>query len=247
MNNSPDRMARAAAVAHTVLSQLASAGPVTLTVDGAPARLGTLAFPSAAKVVIFSNGLITFTFGPNYTPLYDYTTITASDVVVNGVNIAHNISGEDGDPSATQSFYIDSGGGKGTFLRCDTIKILRLSASLVEAAWVDTKSTPLRHEHHLIMTADTRGLYGYDILTSVQATSISEVRMNTRWDRCILNNSWNFERGRDLRQPSYAYLFTQQQLQDETWRVDGVPNASLPCPTDNHAGLPAGENISAGF
>ena len=119
--------------------------------------------------------------------------------------------------------------------------MLRLSPQLVEVAWVDSSSTPLQHEHHLIMTADTRGLYGYNILTAAQATSISEVRMNTRWDRCIMNNSWNFERGANTRQPTYAYLFTQDKLSDETWRVDGKPNPALACPTDNHAGLPAGE------
>ena len=42
------------------------------------------------------------------------------------------------------------------------------------------------------------------LITTLAATSISEVRMNTRWDRCLLNNSFNFERGLDgLRQPTY--------------------------------------------
>lgn len=92
----------------------------------------------------------------------------------------HVAGSESTDPEANESFYIDSGGGKGTALRCTSIKILRLSDSLVEAAWVDSTSNPLQHEHHLIMTSDTAGLYGYNILYAAAATSISEVRMNTR-------------------------------------------------------------------
>ena len=35
-----------------------------------------------------------------------------------------------------------------------------------------------------------------------------------------------------------SYLFTQNKLQDETWQLDGKPNASLPCPLDNNGALP---------
>ena len=139
-------------------------GPTTLTVNGAPATLGTFAFPAQAMDVVFDNGLIKLTFGVVTNTQYNYVTISATSVVVNDADIAHNITGESTDPEANESFYVDEGGGKGTALRCTSIKILRLSSTLVEAAWVDDRSTPLQHEHHLIMTSTMRGLYGYNIL-----------------------------------------------------------------------------------
>lgn len=55
----------------------------------------------------------------------------------------------------------------------------------------------------------------------------------------MLNHAYSFERGLG-QQPTYAYLYTQFKVQDETWRIDGKNNASLPCPNDNAGGLPAG-------
>ncbi len=63
--------------------------------------------------------------------------------------------------------------------------------------------------------------------------------MNTRWERCLLNMAYNFERPAGI-QPMYAYLDTQVKIQDETWRLDGKANPSLPCPNDNNGLLPAG-------
>jgi rhamnogalacturonan endolyase len=106
---------------------------------------------------------------------------------------------------------------------------------------VDTTSAPLRHEHHLIMRRGRRGLFGYDVLTNVAdtVTTINEIRMNARWDRSILDHAFNWERGAG-QQPTYAYLLTQQQVQDETWLVDGANNPDLPSPDSNSGNLPAG-------
>lgn len=90
-------------------------------------------------------------------------------------------------------------------------------------------------------TPPRTGLYGYDIMTAVAAYGLNEVRMNSRWNRCLFNRAFNWERGHDQQQPTYAYLFTQDKLGDETWRVDGKPNASLPCPVDNNGNLTAGQ------
>lgn len=154
-----------------------------------------------------------------------------SSAIVSGIEIGHNLTGS--------SFYVDAAGNGD--LQADTIEIRRVSSSLVEAVWHDTHSTPLQHSHHLIMTEGVHGLYGYDVMHAVRDTSISEVRMNVRWDRCILNNAFNYERGHDSKQPTYAYLYTQYKVQDETWRVDGVNNPTLACPADNEGGLPAGD------
>ena len=55
--------------------------------------------------------------------------------------------------------------------------------------------------------------------------------MNVRFNRCIFNQAYSFERPAVDKQPTYAYLFKQQKVSDETWRVDGVNDPSLPCGT----------------
>ena len=101
-------------------------------------------------------------------------------------------------------------------------------------------NSPPQHDLHMIMTSDVRGVYMFNIMRAVAATSISEVRFNSRWDRCILNQVYNFERGAG-RQPMYAFLDTQDKIQDETWRLTrSTPDPSLPCPADNNGLLPQG-------
>ena len=63
-----------------------------------------------------------------------------------------------------------------------------------------------------------RRLYGYNIMTATANYGLNEVRMNTRWNRCLFNQAYNHERGYDQKQPTYAYLFTQTKVSDETWR-----------------------------
>ncbi|GIH18794.1 polysaccharide lyase family protein [Rugosimonospora africana] len=219
-------------------------GSVRLLLDGAPALVGTYGFLTDVSTVVLDNGLIRFTFGRDDAAagvLTGWTdvSITVQSVVVNGRELAHNLNGVDPrDPDRAHSFYVDAGGGKSRLV-CSQIAVLRVERELVEVAFVDTTSATLRHEHHLIMRAGKRGLYGYNILTAVTSTSISEVRMNTRWDRSIFDHSYNWERGKG-QQPTYAYLATQTNVQDETWIVDGVNNPGLPSPDSNSGNLPAG-------
>jgi rhamnogalacturonan endolyase len=221
-----------------------TAGNVQFLIDGAPARPGTFTFLGDAHTVVLDNGLVRFTFGRDdglagITTGWPDVSITAQSVVVQGTELAHNLTGVDPrDPDRQHSFYIDASGGK-TRLICSQIKVLRVGPDLAEVAFVDNTSAPLQHEHHLIMRRGRPGLYGYDILTAVAATSINEVRMNTRWDRGILDHVYNWERGAG-QQPTYAYLKTQQQVQDETWRIDGINNPGLPAPASNSGNLPSG-------
>lgn len=228
-------------------SERAGAGPpVRLLLDGARATPGVHAFPAEVGTVVLDNGLIRFTFsrddaaGGIVTGWPD-TSITASSVIVDGTELAHGLNGiAPRDPDRQHSFYVDAGGGRSRLV-CSRVVVLRAGDDLAEVAFVDTTSSPLRHEHHLVMRRGRRGLYGYDILTNVAATptSINEVRMNTRWDRRIFDHAFNWERGGG-QQPTYAYLLTQQQVQDETWRVDGVNNPGLPSPDSNSGNLPPG-------
>jgi rhamnogalacturonan endolyase len=219
---------------------------VKVLINGAPAKVGSYAFPGEVSELVLDNGLVRATFGRDDVGVpsgWQDVSITATSIVVGGTELAHNLNGVDPrDPDRQHSFYVDASGGK-TRLVCSRVDVLRAEPGLVEVAFVDTTSTPLRHEHHLVMRAGRRGIYGYDIMTAVTDTVINEVRMNTRWDRGLLDHAYNWERGAG-QQPTYAYLATQQSLQDETWRVDGLNRADLPSPESNSGNLPAGSVYS---
>jgi rhamnogalacturonan endolyase len=217
---------------------------VVLLLNGEPAEVGSYAFPAQVDEIVLDNGLVRFTFGRDdasggVVTGWGDTSITATSVIVDGTELAHNLNGVNPrDPDRQHSFYVDAGGGKSRLV-CSQVTVARVTPDLVDVAFIDTTSTPLRHEHHLIMRAGRRGLYGYNILTADTATTINEVRMNTRWDRSILDHCFNWEHGKG-QQPTYAYLATQTSVGDETWRVDGVNNPDLPSPTSNAAGLAPG-------
>ncbi|MFI6345986.1 polysaccharide lyase family protein [Streptomyces sp. NPDC050560] len=219
-------------------------GAVTVLVNGEPAAPGSYAFPGEAAEIVLDNGLVRFTFGRDdatggIVTGWDDVSITATSVVVDGTELAHHLGGvEPRDPDRQHSFYIDAAGGKSRLV-CTRVDVVRVEHDLVEVAFADVTSDPLRHEHHLVMRAGRRGLYGYNILTATADTSIGEVRMNTRWDRAVLDHCFNWERGKG-QQPTYAYLATQEPLSDETWRIDGVDNPDLPSPENNAGGLAPG-------
>src|SRR6478752_3699687 len=215
-------------------------------IGGQPATVRSYAFPAEVPELVLDNGLVKMTFGRDDVGVktgWSDVSITATSVVVAGTELAHNLNGVDPrDPDRQHSFYVDASGGK-TRLVCSRVDVLRLEDDLVEVSFVDTTGIPLQHEHHLIMRSGRRGIYGYDIMTATEATSINEVRMNTRWDRSIFDHAYHWERGAG-QQPTYAYLATQPSVGDETWRVDGINNASLPSPDSNSGNLPPGEVYS---
>jgi rhamnogalacturonan endolyase len=90
---------------------------------------------------------------------------------VGGVELAHNLDGEaPRDPDRQHSFYIDAGGGTSRLV-CSSVHVLRLGADLAELAFVDNSSTPLQHSHHIVVRAGVAGIYGFDHLTAVAATT----------------------------------------------------------------------------
>ncbi|MFG1811878.1 polysaccharide lyase family 4 protein [Streptomyces sp. NPDC049040] len=235
----------AAAAAHNAGHGAGHGDRVTLLVNGKPAEVGSYAFPAEAEEVVLDNGLVRFTFGRDdaaggVVTGWTDTSITATSVVVDGTELAHNLNGVDPrDPDRQHSFYVDAGGGKSRLV-CGEVRVVRVTRDLVEVAFVDLTSAPLRHEHHLVMRTGKRGLYGYNILSATAATAINEIRMNTRWDRSLLDHCYNWERGKG-QQPTYAYLATQKSVGDETWLVDGVNNPDLPSPESNAGGTKAGD------
>ena len=89
------------------------------------------------------------------------------------------------------------------------------------------------------MRRGRRAIYGYTIERAMAATTISELRVVTRWNRTLLDHAFDWERGTG-QQPTSAYLNTQTKVQDETWTIDGQNNPSLPPPDSNSGNLPPG-------
>jgi rhamnogalacturonan endolyase len=223
-----------------------SGAPPSVLVGGRPATVRSYAFPDEVPELVLDNGLVKITFARDDVGVvtgWSDVSITATSVVVAGTELAHNLNGvEPRDPDRQHSFYVDASGGR-TRLVCSRVDVVRIEPHLVEVAFVDTTSTPLRHEHHLVLRAGRPGIYGYNIMTATTDTSINEVRMNTRWDRSVLDHAYNWER-KAGQQPTYAYLATQELVQDETWRVDGINNPNLPSPDSNSGNLPPGSVYS---
>ncbi len=207
-----------------------SADPdVRVFINGAPAALGSYSFPFPpdSPGLVLDNGLVRLTFNGK-TPAS--TEMLARSVIVNGVELAP-LDGQN-------SFYVDSGGGTARLITSQ-VRVVRLSSDLAEVAFIDTTSSPLRPEHHLIMRRGRRALYGYTIERAMAATTISELRVVTRWNRTLLDHAFDWERGTG-QQPTYAYLNTQTRVQDETWTIDGQNNPNLPPPDSNAGNLPPG-------
>jgi rhamnogalacturonan endolyase len=208
---------------------------VQLTLNGAPAAVGTYAFPfpAGSSGLVFDNGLVRFTFNGKTSTSQ---TMLVRSIVANGQQLAP-LDGQN-------SFYVDASGGTPSLV-CSQVRVLRNTPDLAEVAFVDTTTATLRPEHHLIMRRGKPGLYGYVIENANTAFSISELRVVTRWNRTLLDHAFNWERGSpdapgttvNGQQPTTAYLNTQIKIQDETWRIDGINNPSLPPPDSNSGNL----------
>lgn len=224
----------AAAVFASSTSPAAAAAGVTVTLGGAPATLGSFPFPSTGPIS-FDNGLFSATFDRDdgvYTGWPGPPSITLTSLVLNGTELAHNLNGESPrDPDRAHSFYIDAGGGV-TRLVCTSVTVLRLAPDLAELSFVDNTSTPLQHAHHVVVRAGVAGIYGFVVTTVVAPTTLSEVRMNARFDRGVLDHTYTDERGVG-QQPTYAYLELMQKVGDETWVVNGSNAPALPWPESN--------------
>ncbi|MBO0798481.1 MAG: hypothetical protein J2P31_06630, partial [Blastocatellia bacterium] len=215
---------------------IAQSGPdVHVLLNGAPAAMGTYTFPfpAGSSGLVLDNGLVRFTFNGKSPTSH---TMLALSIVANGQELAP-LDGQN-------SFYVDASGGTPS-LACSQVKVLRSSPDLVEVAFVDTTTTTLQPEHHLIMRRGKPGLYGYVIETANSAFTISELRVVARWNRTLLDHVFNWERGSpdapgtalNGQQPTYAYLATQTRIQDETWQIDGINNPDFPPPDSNSGNL----------
>jgi rhamnogalacturonan endolyase len=125
-----------------------SGAPPRVLIGGRPAIVGSYAFPDEVPELVLDNGLVRITFARDDVGVatgWSDVSITATSVVVAGTELAHNLNGvAPRDPDRQHSFYIDASGGR-TRLVCSRVDVLRIEPHLVEIAFVDTTSTPLRH------------------------------------------------------------------------------------------------------
>jgi rhamnogalacturonan endolyase len=224
----------------------AAAAAVTATIDGAPAQLGAFSFPQHHRVVL-DNGLFTATFDRDDAASgWPDVSISLTGLVVGGVELAHNLDGAAGDRDRAHSFYIDAAGGASRLV-CSSVHVLRLGADLVELAFVDNSSAPLQHSHHVVVRAGVAGIYGFDHLTAVAATTVSDVRMVARFDRSVLTRTYSDERGALEQQPTSAFLALMPPAgapAQHAWTVNGTNAPGLPVPDSNGGNLPKGSVYS---
>jgi len=103
---------------------------VSCLINGEPAQIGSYAFPSEIDTLVLDNGLIRFTFGRDdpaggVVTGWPNVSVTATSIIVDGIELAHNLNGVDPrDPDRQHSFYIDAGGGA-TRLVCTQVRVLR--------------------------------------------------------------------------------------------------------------------------
>jgi hypothetical protein len=132
---------------------VAAAGKLTLLLDGKPVTPGNYTV-SPTTTLSFDNELATFAFG------HTSGRFQIEQVVVAGTQIAD---------SADDSWYVDWSGDKapGEHAEFDTLQVLRADSELLHVAFVDNTNKLLRHSLHNIMTPTTRGMYGFDVMTTM--------------------------------------------------------------------------------
>lgn len=133
----------------------ASAGKLTLLLDGKPVTPGNYTV-TPTTTLSFDNELVTFTFGHTG----GRSEFRIEQVLVAGTQIADN---------ADDSWYIDWSGDKapGEHAEWDTLQVLRADADLLHVAFVDSGNKLLRHTLHNVMAPDTRGMFGFDVMTTM--------------------------------------------------------------------------------
>ncbi len=201
-------------------ARAADAAPVTMTVNGQPAKVGDYA-PADISGLVLDNGLLKITFGID--AINDYS---ATSIIVKGQELAHNLNGiQPRDQNAKRTFYHDYAGSNG-ILRAKLIRIFENQPYRVHFAIVDNTNPYL--EDHYVMLPGESGIHPYVIIRS---NAGGEMRTMYRFDMNILDHTWTPERLDQ--QISYAFLTSISDpgnVSDETWRL----------PANNPVGLPEG-------
>jgi len=202
----------------------AAPAPVTMTINGQPAKVGDYA-PGDIPALVLDNGLLKITFGKD--TLNDFS---VTSLIVKGQELAHNLNGvRPRDEDAERTFYHDYSGSNG-HLHARIIRIFENQPYRVHFAIIDNGSPYL--EDHYVMLPGESGIHPYVIIRS---NFTGEMRTMYRFDMHILDHTWTPERMDQ--QLSYTYLQSISDTGnagDETWRL----------PANNPLGLPAGSIYS---
>jgi len=146
-------------VSMALCAAVARAGALSLLLNGQPAAVGNYTI-AEATVLVADNGLIEFSFGHRQGGGFQLLRALA-----NGTQV---------DDSREASWYVDWSGGKGPDgAKWSVLRVLRAD-ELVHFAFADTTNELIRNELHNLMTADTRGMYGFNVLTTQKPVSPRE-------------------------------------------------------------------------
>ncbi len=191
-----------------------AAAPVTMTMNGQPAKVGDYV-PADVKSLVLDNGVLKITFGPD--KIGDFS---ATSVIIKNTELAGNLNGvQPRDQNAQRTFYHDFAGSNG-ILRANQIKIIQNTPELVHFAILGNTNPSL--EDHYVMLPGESGIHPYVI---IYGNSGGEMRTMYRFDMNLLDWTWTPER--TGQQKSYSYLqsiSTAGNMGDETWRL---PDGSI--------------------
>ena len=124
---------------------VASAGPVTIMLDGKPAVPGDYPFEdvNGYRNIVVQNGILEFEFGAVQNTLPSaYWTMSCVRVthLPTNTQLGNNVSGSQNDGEQHMSFYVDWGGGPNRWaLIAETIRIVRANSTLAEFAFIDSE------------------------------------------------------------------------------------------------------------
>ena len=197
---------------------------VTMTVNGAPAKVGDYA-PGDLPNLVLDNGNLKITFGKDTRDDF-----SATSVIFKGQELAHNLHGVvPRDTDGTRTFYHDYNA-SGGYLHAQVVRIIKNTPELVHFAIIDNGGGNRPYlEDHYVMLKGENGIHPYVIIKGSQGAG--EMRTMYRFDMSILD--WAYSGERLSQQLSYAYLqaiSTVGNAGDETWRLpDGsvLPDGSI--------------------
>jgi rhamnogalacturonan endolyase len=202
------------ALAAVFQTPVRAAEDARMTLNGEPAKPGDYS-PNDVKDLVLDNGLLKITFGHD-----TRNDISATSVVKNGRELAHNLHGVvPRDTDAQRSFYHDYNA-SGGYMHARIVRIVKNTPELVHFALIDTGAPAL--EDHYVMLAGESGIHPYVI---IRGRFNGEMRTMYRFDMDILD--WAYSGERLGKQPKYALLQSISErgnAGDETWRL---PDGSI--------------------
>jgi rhamnogalacturonan endolyase len=145
---------------------------------------------------------------------------SVSSLIKNGKELVSDLVGADGDVNKDRTFYLDyHANGKFRDFNPGEIKIMKQTDEFVHIAYID-KTSLLYAEYHMIMKANTSGLYSYVIVANNCKDELRVNELRTVYRMGLKNFYMAYNAERIGRQPTHIELEKKLKLQDETYRYE---------------------------